>query len=61
MTIYKNSNQQINDVITANSVKLFSVVNNKLEPATNYDKAIHAEFKAAAITRLAFHEASKSN
>lgn len=60
MTVYKDPNQKNHDVIVANSVKIFALVGKKCAVASNYDVTVHAEDKAAAITRLAINEASRT-
>lgn len=56
--LYKSENDLLADVITVNSVKVFSVgVDGCLVPASNLEKFLHKEEKAAATARLAIHDA----
>ncbi|MGP4945189.1 hypothetical protein [Pseudoalteromonas nigrifaciens] len=61
MTFYKNKNERLADILTANSTKIMSERNGCLVPASDYDKAIHKEEKAAASARLAIDKAMRSN
>lgn len=61
MIFYKNKNERLADILTANSTKIMSERNGCLVPASDYDKAIHKEEKAAASARLAIDKAMRSN
>jgi len=56
--MYSNDKERIADVIIANSVKMFSKGKNcLLEPASELEKAIDKEERAAATARLAIDKA----
>jgi len=56
--IYKNENDLLADVLTANSLKVFSVgADGFFVPASKLEISIHEEDKAAASARLAIHKA----
>lgn len=56
--LYKIEKDLLADVITVNSVKVFSVgADGFLVPASNLEKTLHKEDKAAVTGRLALHDA----
>jgi|GEM_PF-4825053 len=52
MSLYHSQRERLSDTLIANSTKIFSKIDGKLVPATEYEKVLFNQDRVEAMVRL---------